>query len=272
MASIWKHGDCLRNLRHLDGRLNVSACPHCKTTLTDLKSSDDWSNHPKSVMSNFDRRQLTVAACLVCGWWKMQSTDTSSNSSYINTTHYAAIAVLKNLDLMDLTSPIAEIQSFLTAKYQVRFDVHPRLFEETAASVLVPEGFSSRVTAYTRDGGIDAVFDGPQGQLIGVQVKRYSSNIGVECIREFAGALLIGGHTQGIFVTTSRFTSDAKAAAEAATERGHRVELIDADRFYDALKLTQTRRYEDKEDLLSSIGEPTLQRVGGSSVYKPARA
>ena len=64
---------------------------------------------------------------------------------------------------------------YLTAKYEERFIINPRLFEETVASVFKSIGYFTRVTAYQNDGGIDIILDGNDNKVIGVQVKRYSS-------------------------------------------------------------------------------------------------
>lgn len=265
---IWEHAHILRDDETVEQLTYTSKCPHCGTLLTTLR---------KNIRKEkpFDGGSLTgtedmTGACMLCGWWVIRSTSVSSNSIQFTSETYAAVASLKNLDLSDLSTPIAEIQSFLAAKYEARFDLHPRLFEQTVASVLVPEGFTSRVTGYTKDGGIDVIFDGPNGELIGIQVKRYRNNISVGLIREFTGALVMAGLTKGIFVTTSGFTRDAREGASAATERDYRIELIDAERFFNALELVQRRCYQDKEELIASIGTPYLQRISLTNVLKPS--
>jgi restriction system protein len=109
-------------------------------------------------------------------------------------------------------------------------------------------GYNVRVTAYSGDDGIDVILDGPGNDVIGVQVKRYKGSIEVEQIRAFTGALVLGGLTKGIFVTTSRFQAGAVGTVDRLSRRGYRIELMDADRFYDALKIAQRARYEFKDD------------------------
>jgi restriction system protein len=74
-------------------------------------------------------------------------------------------------------------------------------------SVFADLGFESIVTGYQNDGGIDVILKDRMGSTIGVQVKRYRNRIDVRSIRELAGALLAGGMTRGIFVTTSDYTA-----------------------------------------------------------------
>jgi hypothetical protein len=98
------------------------------------------------------------------------------------------------------------------------------------------------------------VLDGPANRTIGVQVKRYrrERKIEAEQIRSFAGALVLGGHTKGVFVTTSSFRKGARKTAERFAERGYPVELMDAQRFFEALCIAQTNVFELSEDRFTS--------------------
>jgi len=94
---------------------------------------------------------------------------------------------------------------------------------------------------------------GGDDRTIGVQVKRTKHNISVEQIRAFTGALVLGGYTKGIFVTTSSFASGVRRTAELAKFRATPIELMDSKRFYDALKLVQRPFYRNKEELIQHI-------------------
>lgn len=89
------------------------------------------------------------------------------------------------------------------------FEAHPKLFEDVVCSVFRDFGWNARVTACSGDDGIDVVLDGESDSTVGVQVKRYKKEkkIEAEQIRSLAGALLVNGHTKGIFVTTSSSSS-----------------------------------------------------------------
>jgi hypothetical protein len=100
------------------------------------------------------------------------------------------------------------------------FTLSPRAFELFAGELLVYMGLQNvSVTRYTGDGGIDA-----QGDLItgtgfihipaGIQVKRHKQNVRRPDIDRFIGALS-GRFSEGIFVTTAAYASQAliKAAA-----------------------------------------------------------
>jgi len=163
---------------------------------------------------------------------------------------YGAVGSLRELDLRDQSIPIAEIRAYLAAKYDARFAIDPWKFEEVVASVYQDLGYNARVTARSGDDGIDVILDGPDDSVIGIQVKRYSGRISVEQIRSLAGALLLNGITRGVFVTTSTFQSGAHTTVERFCLQGMPIELVDAERFYDALGLAQRTRYK-------SISDPT---------------
>lgn len=174
---------------------------------------------------------------------------------------YGVVAALKTFDLADIQAPLDEVKRYLLAKYEARFECHPRLFEETVASVFAALGYSSEATAYSHDGGVDVILRHGDGITTGVQVKRSRNPIEVEQIRSFAGALLVGGHAAGVFVTTSRFTSGAQEARNVLARRGHPIELVDARKFFDVLKLSQRSLYSGYEDWLQTHGEPELHAI-----------
>ncbi|MBF4333252.1 restriction endonuclease, partial [Vibrio anguillarum] len=132
--------------------------------------------------------------------------------------------------------------------YQDRFKVHPKKFEEVVASIFRDIGYSTRVTSYTADGGIDVYMDGPDDKLIGVQVKRTKNKIELEQINSLAGALFIKGCIEGVFVTTSEYRRGAVQTAKAATAKGLPIELYDSKRLLDALQIVQSSKIIDPRD------------------------
>jgi restriction system protein len=79
--------------------------------------------------------------------------------------------------------------------------------------------------------GIGVILGGNIGDTVGAQVKRYKDRISVAQVRELTGALVINGHTRGLFITTSEFQSGAYKAAKQSSTRGHPIELLDAPAF-----------------------------------------
>lgn len=112
----------------------------------------------------------------------------------------------------------------------------PAFLEQSVLHVLVAMGYggtdgAARRIGGTGDGGVDGVIDQDKLglQRIYVQAKRYAAEnaVGREAIQAFVGALHGQNVTQGIFITTSRFS---QGAAEYARGIGTRVVLIDGAR------------------------------------------
>ncbi len=214
-----------------------------------------------------------IRLCLSCGWWcrneRYRTPALAEPEDSLTLRHYysmeGACAQLRNLDLADITTPLDDVRKYLIAKYSDRFHVAPKKLEELVASVFRDYGYHAEVTAYQNDGGIDVILSKGK-EKIGVQVKRYKNRIEAEQIRALAGALLLGGYPSGIFVTTSEFRSGAVEAAQRFTSRGIPIRLVDAKRFYDALKLKKMTNLTENnlEEFIYS-----LQTVGDSKViYK----
>ncbi|QOZ06889.1 restriction endonuclease [Bradyrhizobium sp. CCBAU 51765] len=122
------------------------------------------------------------------------------------------------------------------------------MFEETVASVFRSLGYEATVTAYSGDDGVDVILQKGK-ERIGVQVKRHRNSISVEQIRSLAGAMIVNDVTKGIFVTTSKFERGSARTIDRLRVRGYPIELIDAPRFFDMLKLTQIDAPESFEQV-----------------------
>ncbi len=166
-----------------------------------------------------------------------------------------------NLDVTDLGAPVSEIRKYLCARYDRRFSIHPRKFEEVVSSVFRDLGYDSRLTAYSKDGGIDVLLSGPHNEQIGVQVMRHRGAITVERIRAFMGALIVNECVAGVFVTTSTFQSGARNLARAC-ENLQPIELTDANRFLEELKIAQLNSFEANYPFDEFETPPKLCAVG----------
>ncbi|TYC97974.1 restriction endonuclease [Arthrobacter echini] len=107
-------------------------------------------------------------------------------------------------------------------------DRHPDFFEEAVVKLLLAMGYGGaenrgRRIGGTGDGGVDGVIDQDALGLdqIYIQAKRYApeSTVGREAIQSFVGALAGRGATRGVFITTSRFSTQALDYAQAIPTR-----------------------------------------------------
>jgi len=269
--SIWVYPD---RSREVNVRLvTATNCVFCGTLLETLRKSTETCGWFGEVALE----RTWIKRCSACGWWtvckgrdyKLEAVDPNAplltGQSY---DYHGACGSLRELDLTHVEIPLAEVRNYLAAKYDRRFTMAPRLFEDVVESVFKDIGYDVAVTGYYAGGagrgddGIDVLLRGSDGDEIGVQVKRYRNAIKVEQIRALAGALVLTGRTKGIFVTTSRFQKGATATTKRLDSRGYQIELIDAARFYNILKLAQMSAQEElEEDVIASWLED-LTRVG----------
>lgn len=111
----------------------------------------------------------------------------------------------------------------------------PMAFERLVVELLQKMGYggavekAGRVTQYSKDGGIDGeIYEDVLGLgRIHIQAKRYqkSNTISRPDIQSFAGALLGDNANKGVFITTSKFSTDAVIYAQNLSNA--RIVLID---------------------------------------------
>lgn len=118
-------------------------------------------------------------------------------------------------------------QQILSERYEQILDTimskSPREFEHLVVKLLSKMGYGGQVenaatvTQSSHDGGIDGVI---KEDVLGfgriyIQAKRYQkdSAISREDIQKFVGALAVAQSNKGVFITTSRFTENAKEYA-----------------------------------------------------------
>lgn len=212
-------------------------CPYCKQPLRVVSPVQLDSDSGKRLIFQYSE-------CPACGWWKVYRILQGENPRTAGIEGYsAAIGALAELDLTDVSLPLGEVRKYLLAKADAVFSIPPKLMEDVVGSVFDGLGWKARVTAYSGDDGIDVILDGPGGETIGIQVKRFAKHLKIEAeqIRSLAGALMLGGHTKGIFVTTSSYRSGAPKTAERFGAVGYPIELYDCARFLDALGIREVR-------------------------------
>jgi len=253
---MWEYGEAGRILSITS--VCSDDCIYCRGSLLRLPA-ESFEVPPKRLF-------LQLSICSACGWWTVYRVHQNEfpRTSGIMESYSATIGSLKELDLTDISIPLDIVRQYLLAKQDAIFDVHPRVLEEVVCSVFKNFGWRARVTAYSRDDGIDVILDGDTQGTIGVQVKRYKKQrrIEAEQIRSLAGALVLGGHTQGIFMTTTKYRAGAKKAAKKFKAIGIPIELVDAERFLSVLGIAQHNVFQLNQEKMGSYVLSSGHHVG----------
>ncbi len=112
----------------------------------------------------------------------------------------------------------------------------PAFFERVVVELLVKMGYggsradAGKAIGKSGDGGIDGIIkeDKLGLDVVYIQAKRWdNSPVGRPDVMQFVGALQAQKANKGIFLTTSRFTEDARGYV---TQIGSKIVLIDGDR------------------------------------------
>jgi restriction system protein len=111
----------------------------------------------------------------------------------------------------------------------------PTFFERVVVELLVKMGYggsrtdAGRAIGKSRDGGIDGIIkeDKLGLDVVYVQAKRWDNTpVGRPDVMQFAGALQAQRANKGIFITTSRFTEEARSYV---SQIGSKIVLIDGE-------------------------------------------
>ena len=111
----------------------------------------------------------------------------------------------------------------------------PSFFERIVVELLVKMGYggsradAGKAMGRSGDGGIDGIIkeDRLGLDVVYIQAKRWENNpVGRPDLMQFAGALAAQKANKGIFITTSRFTDDAKSYV---SQIGSKIVLIDGE-------------------------------------------
>ena len=113
--------------------------------------------------------------------------------------------------------------------------ISPAFFERVVVELLVKMGYggsrtdAGKAIGRSGDGGIDGIIkeDKLGLDVVYIQAKRWDNNpVGRPDVMQFAGALQAQRANKGIFITTSRFTDDAR---NYVSQIGSKIVLIDGE-------------------------------------------
>ena len=113
--------------------------------------------------------------------------------------------------------------------------ISPAFFERIVVDLLVKMGYggsradAGKAIGRSGDGGIDGIIkeDKLGLDVVSIQAKRWDNNpVGRPDVMRFAGALQAQKANKGIFITTSRFTDDARSYV---SQIGSKIVLIDGE-------------------------------------------
>jgi len=210
---------------------------------------------PVYIKSERSQRNLIaqLSVCRYCGWWTAYRVHQGDHprTAHLYECYDGIVGSLKEFDPADISVPIEDVRRYLQINHESVYDLHPRVFEEVVGSVFKDHGWQVKVTAYTGDDGVDVVLtDGDR--TVGVQVKKNKKGKKVEAeqIRALAGALVLSGMTEGVFVTTSSYRKGAILTAERYGARGYPVQLLDCKRFFEALEIAQSQAFNLRAETL----------------------
>jgi len=120
-------------------------------------------------------------------------------------------------------------------------DTSPSFFERLVVDLLVKMGYggsradAGRAIGKSGDGGVDGIIkeDKLGLDVVYIQAKRWDNNpVGRPDVMQFAGALQAQKANKGIFITTSRFTDDARSYV---SQIGSKIVLIDGEQLTDLM-------------------------------------
>lgn len=161
-------------------------------------------------------------------------------------TNYALLLSEEERNL--LYDPIEELIREAAHNPSIIHRLTPRDFERFIAQIFEGFGFSVELTAATRDDGADIVCMSYTHGIpfkLAIEAKRYSPHrpVSVDLVRSFVGANELIRANKLLFVTTSRFTRDARtyATSNFLTNLLELKDLPDIQRWADEYTITRVR-------------------------------
>lgn len=191
---------------------------------TQLTTADKKARHPKSGMKIWTNRVQWARQHLVnkgeidastYGIWKITERGRARLKVASRPTPQRKALTLPTFSMLFER----ERQQIRAQLHELLMNLHPQQFEIFAGTLLESVGFTDvEITKYVGDGGIDGYGNLEMGVVkvkAAFQVKRWRQNVSRPDIDKFRGAIQ-GKVDQGIYITTSNFSDEAKKVSSVA--------------------------------------------------------
>ena len=142
---------------------------------------------------------------------------------------------------------IRKLISDIARDRELIYDVNPRDFEKIVEQLFIENGFETKLTKATRDGGKDIIATKPgingKPVVFYVECKRYAkkNKVDVNLIRALYGVQTSDRINKACLVTSSLFTQEAREYAE---EQNVMIDLIDGEELYRMIRKSDQDYYD----------------------------
>jgi restriction system protein len=183
-----------------------------------LTANDKKARHPKSGITIWTNRVQWARQHLVnkgeidastYGVWKITERGSARLKAASRPTPQRGALTLPTFSMLFER----EREQIRTQLHELLMNLHPQQFEQFAGTLLESVGFTDvEITKYIGDGGIDGYGNLGMGVVkvkAAFQVKRWRNNVPPAEVHQLRGATQ-GKYDQGIFITTSDFSDEAK--------------------------------------------------------------
>ena len=214
--------------------------------------------------TNGDTPQATMGALLY--------TDTLKPDSRFRRGDQKGTFTLKSAEASEIDEQIDAIHQKVRQELRKHLlSMSPQKFEELIRSLLEEMGFEeTETTPYVNDKGIDVRGILRTNQLtamkVVIQAKRWKTNVGSDTVRNLRGSLRMVNGEQGIIVTPSGFTPEAKTESEADGKMP--ITLIDGKQLIELLFQFQVG-VKQEERIIHSIDPEYWADVLGAPLETP---
>lgn len=259
-SKIWQYGNQTQSGPLLSAVFESSSCPCCKGSprmlVTDREDKSDGRRYSQYVK---------VMRCESCGWW-FASRDTWDSSCgslpdrairILSATGAALRTFAPGPDEPQLILLESEIEAHLSGHGS---SIAWAALEDVTKGVFREFGYVARVTARSKDGGIDVIVDHNDYGDVYAQVKHTKNKVGVRVLRELVGTMAINGATNSLLVTSSHFTRGVTKEQARAAQKGFIVELVDGSRLLASLNLAYRRNPPTIPEVMA-IANPSIELI-----------